>query len=210
MQVPLEGVAVQTAATPVFHTDWFQRHIPLWEILVREHLPRREKFLEVGSFEGESACWMLQHALDSKGTLYCVDTWEGSPEFWILPREVVTQSFEQFANNVNVVRGVNQQVIALKNRSTDALAGLIHLEHAETFDLVYIDGGHRAAEALADACMAWPLLRSGGLMIFDDYTWDLHGQLTERPKMAVDAFTTIYSRDLKTLSVGEQYAVQKK
>lgn len=210
MKSESEGlVSTPVEAKPVFHVDWFAPNIPLWELLVKEHLSGRDKFLEIGSFEGRSACWMLEHALAPKGVLYCVDTWEGSPEFWSLKPEILDRAFDRFTANVNLVRQDDQQVIALKNRSVDALAGLIDQGNAGSFDLIYVDGGHTAAEALADACMAWPLLRSGGLMIFDDYTWDLDNALLKRPKMAIDAFTSIHNDQLRTISVGHQYVVTK-
>jgi hypothetical protein len=39
------------------------------------------------------------------------------------------------------------------------------------FDAIYVDGWHTAYGALADAVMAWPRLKLGGLMVFDDYLW---------------------------------------
>ncbi len=36
------------------------------------------------------------------------------------------------------------------------------------FDVVYVDGDHRAAPALCDMILGWKLLRPGGLMLLDD------------------------------------------
>ena len=41
------------------------------------------------------------------------------------------------------------------------------------FDFIYIDGSHIAKDVLTDACMAWPLLMPKGLMVFDDYMWEI-------------------------------------
>src|SRR5438105_12002910 len=104
--------AAATAA-PSFSIDWFSQHIPLWEFLVKQHLQGRDKFLEIGSFEGRSACWLIENALAPAGVFYCIDTWKGSPEFWGLPERVIQDSFSRFAENVKRARLVGQQVIAL-------------------------------------------------------------------------------------------------
>ena len=41
------------------------------------------------------------------------------------------------------------------------------------FDLAYIDGSHMAADVYRDAALTWPLMKSGGVILFDDYEWDL-------------------------------------
>jgi hypothetical protein len=33
------------------------------------------------------------------------------------------------------------------------------------------DGSHRARDVLEDAVLSWPLLKVGGIMLFDDYLW---------------------------------------
>lgn len=38
-----------------------------------------------------------------------------------------------------------------------------------SFDLIYVDGGHSAADVLADAILSFSLLRVGGILVFDDY-----------------------------------------
>lgn len=43
-------------------------------------------------------------------------------------------------------------------------AGLTHLWHRQ---VVYIDGSHAAKDVIADAVLAWALLRPGGVLIFD-------------------------------------------
>jgi predicted O-methyltransferase YrrM len=60
------------------------------------------------------------------------------------------------------------------------------------FDLVYIDGSHQAPDVLADAVLGFQLLRSRGIMVFDDYLWrGGDGEVSNPancPKLAIDAF----------------------
>jgi hypothetical protein len=57
--------------------------------------------------------------------------------------------------------------------------------------------------------MAWPLLKSGGVMVFDDYTWGDPRDLLHRPKLAVDAFVNIYAEELSLVHIGYQLALRK-
>jgi predicted O-methyltransferase YrrM len=88
-----------------------------------------------------------------------------------------------------------------KQFSRDALAGLIACGQMESFDLIYIDGSHEATDVLTDAILAFPLLRIGGTLIFDDYIWS--DQIPERrepsrmPKPAIDAFVNVFHRKLE-------------
>ncbi len=102
----------ETESKPEFTVDWFSQHIPNWERL-RQVLPARSKFLELGSFEGASACWMLQNLLDDDGELYCVDTWKGSPEFSALPIGTTESSYERFQRNIALSQKPEQRVQAL-------------------------------------------------------------------------------------------------
>jgi predicted O-methyltransferase YrrM len=71
----------------------------------------------------------------------------------------------------------------------------------ERFDLIFIDGSHEAPDVLADAVLAFPLLRVGGTLIFDDYIWS--DQVAQKrdplrmPKPAIDAFVNIYQRKIE-------------
>ena len=63
---------------------------------------------------------------------------------------------------------------------------------------------------LTDACMAWPLLKQGGLMVFDDYLWGESRDILHRPKMAVDFFVNIFAESLDIVHIGHQFVVRKK
>ena len=61
------------------------------------------------------------------------------------------------------------------------------------YDLIFIDGNHVAPYVLTDSVMSWPLLKVGGYMLFDDYSWGLNGDITLRPKKSIDSFSEIFS-----------------
>jgi cephalosporin hydroxylase len=76
---------------------------------------------------------------------------------------------------------------------------------------VYIDGNHTAPCVLADAVLSFPLLVSGGIMIFDDYLWESkQRELTQTmPRIAIDAFLNVFENRLQVLHRGWQVAVLK-
>ena len=79
------------------------------------------------------------------------------------------------------------------------------------FDFIYIDGSHIAKDVLTDACMAWPLLKPKGLMVFDDYLWTPNARdILHRPKLAIDAFVNIFAEEVEIVHVGYQLVVRKK
>ena len=60
-----------------------------------------------------------------------------------------------------------------------------------------------------DAELSFPLLKPGGIMAFDDYTWgkDLPSELA--PAMGIDLFLSRHEGEYKTLAVNEQVWIQK-
>ena len=186
--------------------DWFAWAPQVWEQLI-PHLPGRKDFLEIGSFEGRSAVWITQHMMEDGGELVCIDTWEGGDEH---TPEDMAGTEERFHQNITLVRSKfpNRAVVSLRSTSVEGLAGLI--AHKKQFDFIYIDGSHLAKDVLTDACMAWPLLKTEGFMVFDDYMWRPLGfEVMQRPKIAVDAFVNIFENELHITHSGYQLIVRK-
>jgi len=186
--------------------DWFAWAPKVWEQLV-PHLPARKNFLEIGSFEGRSAVWITQHMMEDGGEIYCIDTWEGGDEH---TPEDMAGTEERFKHNIDLIMDnfVDRKVLPIKSKSVEGLAGL--LAHKKQFDFIYIDGSHLAKDVLTDACMAWPLLKPKGFMVFDDYAWKPQGfTLLQRPKVAVDAFVNMFEDELTIAHSGYQLIVRK-
>ena len=146
-----------------FTQDWFSHNIPGMQSVVNQ-IPEIKKVLEIGSFEGRSACWFLEEVLDDSGKLCCVDNFGGSLEHTQFDFNEVKR---KFLTNTSQVKKPNQHLHLVEKSSTVALADLI--VHNATFDFIYIDGSHTSPDTLPDACMAFQLLKKGGGMVFDDY-----------------------------------------
>ena len=83
-----------------FTKDWFQWSPPVWEKII-PHLPERKSFLEVGSFEGRSAVWIIENMMVDGGEIVCIDTWEGGAEH---VNGEMDGSALRFEHNINTVR----------------------------------------------------------------------------------------------------------
>jgi predicted O-methyltransferase YrrM len=146
------------------------------------------RYLEIGTFEGASACWVMTNT--NRSFIMCVDIYEQ----------------ETLCSNLNVASGhlpvspwdeeivekwrTDEYTIPLRfpfycGYSHMVLPKLIE-EETKEFDVIYIDGDHEYECVLQDIKNAEILLKPGGIMILDDYqevVW--HGV-----KQAVDEWIT--------------------
>ena len=79
----------------------------------------------------------------------------------------------------------------------------------ESYNLIYIDGSHRAANVLLDAFLSWPRLKPGGILIFDDYLKCDQLRVSLTPKLAIDLFLENKVREYEVLHFGYQVALRK-
>jgi predicted O-methyltransferase YrrM len=193
-----------------FTQDWFNWAPAVWEQLI-PMLPARKKFLEIGSFEGRSTVWTVENMMEDGGEIYCIDTWEGGEEH---SAEDMSPAEDNFRHNRGLLmdKYADRHISIIKGTSLAGLAEwLISPEFSnEVFDFIYIDGSHIAKDVLTDACMAWPLLKLEGFMVFDDYAWGNPRDALHRPKIAIDAFTNIFGETAEIVHVGYQLVVRKK
>ena len=178
-----------------FTSDWFICNIPTWERILKRFKGKPNiHYLEIGVFEGMSALWMLENILThSTSKLTCID---------IFPQNIE----ERFLANLKK-SGFEDKVTVIKGRSQ------IELRHfsENTFDIIYIDGGHAAGEVLVDAFLSWPLLKEEGILIFDDYLWKkMEHPPQKRPKIAIDAFITIYINHIEIIHHAAQVILKKR
>ena len=182
-----------------FTTNWFEINgKQVWDSLIPQVKP--SKVLEIGSYEGESTCYIINFLEDKKNAeLHCIDTWDGAIEQ--KNREVDMLEVERrFDHNTNLALSKSKNSInfnKLKGKSDIILSKLLIEKKENYFDFVYVDGSHQATDVLFDAVMAFKLVRVGGVIAFDDYIWFERNlpqgkDLNRCPKPAIDAFINIY------------------
>lgn len=190
-----------------FTQDWFHWAPEVWKQLT-PMLPHgsMRRFLEIGSFEGRSMVWIAENMMNPGDTLNCIDTWEGGEEHSAHDMAAVEARFDR--NREKVL--ADNDVGILKDKGTSILALAHKQKYGGYYDFIYIDGSHIAKDVLTDACMAWPLLKPKGFMVFDDYLWGEPRDILHRPKPAIDAFCNIFAEEVDIVHVGYQLIIRKK
>ena len=204
----LTAVMAEDTSTKVsFSSDWWSNNIPTWLsqfpfVGSSSAPPPPLRMLEIGSFEGRSATWFLDHLLTHEAShLTCVDTFQGSHEHRSRDLDLLEtrcrSNLARFGPKVTVIQGSSFEILRSCMR-------------APQYDIIYIDGEHHAASALEDAVLAFPLLKTGGRMVIDDYGATCAvGAETSLPRLGVDAFLTVFRDRVRIDGVGWQLFLTK-
>jgi predicted O-methyltransferase YrrM len=199
-----ERFRTEIVAPGNFSQDWFTGHISTWEPVMLSLEGRPTRVLELGSFEGLSACFLIWRLPEVRVT--CVDTFAGSPEHSL--QAVDHSELEDiFDRNMALVDGARARKIA--GTSAEVLLSLGRRE--ERFDLIYIDASHFALDVVVDAALAWKLVVPGGIVIFDDYEWPspLGEDQLLTPTAGIDAFLELVGAHCEIFEKGEQVIIRK-
>ena len=122
-----------------FTHDLFSNNAQIWRSIFSASSLQPRRILEVGSYEGRSACFLLDEC-PTLEELICVDPWQGMAE--------VEARFDDNILIALKARTTPVRVRKVKDTSLHALATLI--SQNEKFDLIYIDGSHTAPDVLAE------------------------------------------------------------
>jgi predicted O-methyltransferase YrrM len=187
-----------------FSTDWTSTHFSDWAHHLAKLRDRDIGILEIGSWEGRSAIFFLEYLPRSRIT--CIDTFQGGAEHARFGEEVLSSIETRFDSNL---APYGDRVLKIKSRSLPALDRLA--QDQASFDLIYIDGSHARDDVLIDSVLAWRVLATRGICIWDDYSWGVRDQpLAERPQQAIDAFLDSHFEELTVLQADTQVIVEKR
>lgn len=162
-----------------FTSDWVTMYANNWKYWIGDLIGKDGlRALEIGSYEGRSACWFCENILIGQNCmLTCVDSWGYEP---------IEKKFDLNTKGLNIRK--------IKNYSYIALANFIANENIY-YDFIYIDGNHNAHFVLIDMCMSWKILKKGGVMICDDYLWTSR-KCCPPPKIAIDNWLECNHREI--------------
>jgi predicted O-methyltransferase YrrM len=119
----------------------------------------RSNIVEIGSWLGQSTKALAKHA----GTVFSVDTWEGSPEHKaLLENKHSGWLYNQFCSSIADYPNIVPQ------RMTSLQAADLCKTRGMKFDLIFIDAAHDY-ESVKQDIEAWlPLLEEGGIICGHD------------------------------------------
>ena len=143
------------------------------------------KYLEIGSFEGISSYFISEYLMLKE--IYCVDTWEGSPEHHQINFKNIELNFD---NNSKDIKNLKK----FKTTSDD-----FFIKNKEDFDIIYVDGLHTYNQVKKDLINALKALKSDGIIICDDYLWNLDGDKSDIPVQAINEIVREFN--LKIIAV---------
>ena len=194
-----------------FQRSWFDEHVrPEWETLTEPLRGRKLHILEVGSFEGGSTTWILDHLMthpDSR--MVAIDTFEGGMEHLDSDQVHafdVSRLESRFRSNVDKCRHVDK-LRMMKAKSDDALLDL--RREGARFDFIYIDASHVAVDVLHDAVLCWRMLNDDGTMVFDDVAWKGYMEDCYNPRIAIKSFVECATQEMKTMETEAQMWLTK-
>ena len=128
--------------------------------------PVAAHFVEVGSWKGKSAAYMLEQIQASGKRIQfdCVDTWEGSDEAPHLgdPAVIAGTLFDVFTANMLPFAGHYK---AMRGPSV----AVAEQYEPGTLSFVFIDASHDYQNVVSDIKAWLPLIRPGGVLAGHDY-----------------------------------------
>ena len=163
------------------------------------------RFLQLGVYTGDASVWIVENIFSDvhKHRLLDVDTWQGSdePDHEPMDFEDVYQTYLVKVKPTGLVTPYRMTTVEYLTSSAAKY---------NKFDFIYIDADHTTVGVILDAELSWPLLRSGGIMAFDDYTWGhASGDPRLAPQVGIDLFLHRHLGDYELLTKGGQVWIRK-
>jgi predicted O-methyltransferase YrrM len=172
-----------------FTTDWFCGNEKHFSKYLAHLIDTPCQILEIGCYEGRATVWLIENiATHPDATVHCIDVLEQAS---FRQNILATRSPEKVRLEIGLSRNL------LRSYSDNA------------FDFIYVDGGHRTIEVLEDAILSFLLLKRNGIMAFDDFKWKDQAFPDATPKLAINAFLSIYGRKITVLWKRYQVWIRK-
>ena len=163
-------------------------------------------YLQLGAYTGDASVWLLDNILTGQGSrLTDVDTWQGSDE-----EEHKSMDFNDvYETYKKKLEPYQERLLALRTDTVTALINDLNYQGNE-YDFIYVDADHTTVGVLLDAELGWRLLKSGGIMAFDDLTWGSHLPPSQSPKAGILLFAERHRSEFDLVVANTQYWIKKK
>ncbi|KIL58176.1 glycosyltransferase family 8 protein [Amanita muscaria Koide BX008] len=181
--------------------DWFSHNIESWT-KVFPLVSKQPRVLEIGSWEGRSAVFLLNTLCADGGDIVCID------HFDLFRTDAGKDRHNRMDHNLTTT---GKPFRIMSEFSVPALMKLLEEEIDSPnpgFDWIYVDGSHEADDTFLDGELSWRLAREGCIFIFDDYHWDSEPETSiHHPKPGIDGFLALHRGQYERLSAEGDYQV---
>ena len=179
-------------------SDYFSLNAYYWDLIINKNF-NTFSYLEIGSWEGNSALYILENFKTKK--VVCVDIWD------LYEDSYKNESFKRFENFQSNLLSYKDRYSFFKNTSD-----IFFKDNNEKFDIIYIDGWHEAPQVYKDICNSWNCLNKDGIIICDDYFYgDIKSNLNiNLPADSINRFILENENKVKVLNVNNTQVFIKK
>ena len=165
-------------------------------------LKRPLRMLDIGGYEGEITAWFLNNlATNPESHVYVIDTWKESSKVGIDYKKI-RRTFQQTIKKT----GKETQCEVLPVTREDGLYHLLDMLEEESIDVAFVDASQDPQEFMTDAILIWKLMRKGGIVIFDDYTFAKN----DVSRSLIDTFIRNYQSESIILETNLQIVIKKR
>jgi predicted O-methyltransferase YrrM len=186
---------------PFYTSDWVSwQAAQHWNLILKDIKGKPNlRFMEIGSFQGRSANWFVENVLTHPTSrLDCVDNF-----FHLATPRIRNGLKETFFYNIEP----NLHKISAHLCTSEKVGELFQ---PDTFDVIYVDGSHYADHVYRDLVLCMPLLKTGGIMLIDDYGWSDPLYTKEQlPKAGIDRFLNEFENQIEILHKDYQVSFRK-
>ncbi len=132
------------------------------------------KCCEIGSFEGRGSLMIVDYLCQHKDSiLYCIDPWIDG--VYVKDKDIFkgddkyfTKQYDRFLYNTQE----ELKIVPLRGTSNDMIKEI----EDDSLDFCFIDGDHSEFQVYMDAVLIFPKMKSMGVIVFDDFFWELNGE----------------------------------
>ena len=190
-----------------FSSDWFDKLAKnnFENVIVSLYREKQFKYLEIGTFEGASLYYLLNNCPNCQAfVIDPFDNFNGT----INQLQTFKDNLKEHLHKITIIKGYSKNYLPTFEENT--------------FDCIYVDGDHTSYGVLIDAFLSFPLLKSGGYMIFDDYMWihnDGSHQIPDEndprlqdklnPHTGINIFLSFYKENVQIFAKNWQLIIKK-
>ena len=157
----------------ITHDFFSSNAFNFFNILTR--LKSNFNYLEIGSFEGNSAIFIANKFPNSK--INCVDTWKK------------TEEYDQDTDFTKIESNFDRNILKFENiKKYKNDSNSFFNKNNDYFQAIYVDGYHYGPQVYQDIKNSWKFLMMDGYLICDDYIWNISEKIDLTPCYAINKF----------------------